>query len=203
MTDMKGKTKLSELSRDHHLSSSSSEHRSSNSNNSIAREHQYDIRDKDEIFDVDADIFIPAALGGVINDKTAPKLREHGVKIIVEAANIPTLPSADEYLIKNGILIIPDFLANAGGVIGSFVEYQGRTEKEAFELIRYKITKNIRQVLVEALMQTGSVQDPEIVNPRKVAVELSQQVVYRAMLLRKGAINVAREAYARKDRISI
>jgi glutamate dehydrogenase (NAD(P)+) len=204
MTDMKGKTKLSELSRDQHLSSSStSEHRSSNSNNSSAREHQYDIRDKDEIFDVDADIFIPAALGGVINDKTAQKLREHGVKIIVEAANIPTLPSADEYLIKNGILIIPDFLANAGGVIGSFVEYQGRTEKEAFELIRYKITKNIRQVLVEALMQTGSVQDPEIVNPRKVAVELSQQVVYRAMLLRKGSINVAREAYARKDRISI
>ena len=70
-------------------------------------------------------------LGGVINDKTAPKLREHGVKIIVEAANIPTLPSADGgYLIKNGILIIPDFLANAGGVIGSFVEYQGRTEKK-------------------------------------------------------------------------
>ena len=204
MTDMKGKTKLSELSRDPHISSSStSEHRSSNPSNTTARAHQYDIRDKDEIFDVDADIFIPAALGGVINDKTAPKLREHGVKIIVEAANIPTLPSADEYLIKNGILIIPDFLANAGGVIGSFVEYQGRTEKEAFELIRYKITKNIRQVLVEALMQTGSVQDLEIVNPRKVAVELSQQVVYRAMLLRKGAINVAREAYARKDRISI
>lgn len=205
MADMKGKTKLSELSRNHHhlSSSSTSEHRSSNSNNTTPREHQYDIRDKDEIFDVDADIFIPAALGGVINDKTAPKLREHGVKIIVEAANIPTLPSADEYLIKNGILIIPDFLANAGGVIGSFVEYQGRTEKEAFELIRYKITKNIRQVLVEALMQTGSVQDPEIVNPRKVAIELSQQIVYRAMLLRKGAINVAREAYARKDRISI
>jgi glutamate dehydrogenase (NAD(P)+) len=198
MTDMKGKTKLSELSTDQYPSPSS-KHRDT------ARAHQYDVRDKDEIFDVDADIFIPAALGGVINDKTAPKLSEHGVKIIVEAANIPTLPSADEYLIKNGILIIPDFLANAGGVIGSFVEYQGRTEKEAFELIRFKITKNIRQVLVEALMQTGSVRelDLEIVNPRKIAVELSQQVVYRAMLLRKGAINVAREAYARKDRISI
>ena len=208
MTDMRGKTKLSELSRDQYTSSSSSssiEHHSSNADSNTARGHQYDIRGKDEIFDVDTDIFIPAALGGVINDKTAPKLLEHGVKIIVEAANIPTLPSADEYLIKNGILIIPDFLANAGGVIGSFVEYQGRTEKEAFELIRYKITKNIRQVLVEALMQTRSVQeqDLEIINPRKVAVELSQQVVYRAMLLRKGAINVAREAYARKDRISI
>jgi glutamate dehydrogenase (NAD(P)+) len=202
MTDMKGKTNLSELSRDQYTSPSS-KHTYSNSNSNTAPAHQYDIRDKDEIFDADADIFIPAAMGGVINDKTALKLREHGIKIIVEAANIPTLPSADEYLIKNGILIVPDFLANAGGVIGSFVEYQGRTEKEAFDLIRYKITKNIRLVLIEALMQTGSArEDLEIVNPRKVAVELSQQVVYRAMLLRKGAINVAREAYARKDRIS-
>jgi glutamate dehydrogenase (NAD(P)+) len=204
MTNMKGKTRLSELSREQHTSSAYS---SSNSS-SPSRPYQYDIRDKDEIFEVDSDIFIPAALAGVINDKTAPKLVEHGVRIIVEAANIPTLPSADEYLIKNGILIIPDFLANAGGVIGSFVEYQGRTEKEAFELIRYKITKNIRQVLIEALMQnsskgSGREGDLDYVNPRKIAVEISQQVVYRAMLLRKGAINVAREAYARKDRISI
>jgi glutamate dehydrogenase (NAD(P)+) len=212
MSDMKGKARLSELSRDQTTSSSSSspssstsKHRSSNSNSNSAHAHRYDVRDKEEIFDVETDIFIPAALGGVINNKTASKLFEHGVKIIVEAANIPTLPSADEYLIKNGVLIIPDFLANAGGVIGSFVEYQGRTEKEAFELIRYKITKNIRQVLVEALMQTGPVQeaDLESVNPRKIAIELSKQVVYRAMLLRKGAINVAREAYARKDKIPI
>jgi glutamate dehydrogenase (NAD(P)+) len=206
MTDMKGKAKLSELSRDSYTSSSSfSRHRTSNSNSNTQHARQYDIRDKEEIFDVDADIFIPAALGGVINDKTAPRLREHGVKIIVEAANIPTLPSADDYLIKNGILIIPDFLANAGGVIGSFVEYQGRTEREAFELIRHKITKNVRQVLIEALMQTRSVRegDLEIMNLRKVATEMSQQVVYRAMLLRKGAINLAREAYARKDKRTI
>ena len=54
-------------------------------------------------------------------------------------------------------------------------------------------------------MQTGPVQeaDLESVNPRKIAIELSKQVVYRAMLLRKGAINVAREAYARKDKIPI
>ncbi len=203
MMDMKGKTNLSELPRNQNLASSSSTS-SYNYNNTTARARHYDIRDKDEILDVDADIFIPAAMGGVINDKTAPKLLEHGIKIIIEAANIPTLPSADEYLIKNGILIIPDFLANAGGVIGSFVEYQGRTEKEAFELIRYKITKNIRQVLVESLMQTGSIPgaDSEYVNPRKIAVELSQRAVYRAMLLRKGAINVAREAYSRKDKIS-
>ncbi len=172
MKDMKGKAKLSDL-----------------------KDYGYDIRDKDEIFEIDLDIFIPAAMGGVINNKTAPKLLGNGVKMVVEAANNPTTDDACEYLYKNNIWIVPDFLANAGGVIGSFVEYQGRTEKEAFDLIEYKITKNIKEVLTEAIMKEE--------NPRKIATELSKQIVYRAMLLRKGAISVAREAYDRKDRISL
>jgi len=131
----------------------------------------------------------------VINNKTAPKLLGNGVKMIVEAANIPTTDDASKYLHDNKIWIIPDFLVNAGGVIGSFVEYQGRTEKEAFELIEYKISKNIKEALTEAIMKEE--------NPRKIATELAKQIVYRAMLLRKGAINVAREAYDRKDKISV
>ena len=172
MKDMKGKAKLSDLN-----------------------DYGYDIRDKDEIFEIGLDIFIPAAMGGVINNKTSSKLVGNGVKMVVEAANIPTTSDAGEYLHKNKIWIIPDFLANAGGVIGSFVEYQGRTEKEAFDLIEYKISKNIKKVLTEAIMKEE--------NPRKIATELSKQIVYRAMLLRQGAISVAREAYDRKDRISL
>ena len=172
MKDMKGKAKLSDL-----------------------KDYGYDIRDKDEIFEIGLDIFIPAAMGGVINNKTSSKLIGNGVKMVVEAANIPTTSDADEYLHKNKIWIIPDFLANAGGVIGSFVEYQGRTEKDAFDLIEYKISKNIKEVLTEAIMKEE--------NPRKIATELSKQIVYRAMLLRQGAIRVAREAYDRKDRISL
>jgi glutamate dehydrogenase (NAD(P)+) len=172
MKDMKGKAKLSDL-----------------------KDYGYDIRDKDEIFEIALDIFIPAAMGGVINNKTSSKLVGNGVKMVVEAANIPTTSDAGEYLHKNKIWIIPDFLANAGGVIGSFVEYQGRTEKEAFDLIEYKISKNIKEVLTEAIMKEE--------NPRKIATELSKQIVYRAMLLRQGAISVAREAYDRKDRISL
>jgi glutamate dehydrogenase (NAD(P)+) len=172
MKDMKGKAKLLDL-----------------------QDYGYDIRDKDEIFEIDLDIFIPAAMGGVINNKTAPKLLGNGIKMVVEAANIPTTADACEYMHKNKIWLIPDFLANAGGVIGSFVEYQGRTEKEAFDLIEYKITKNIKEILTEAIMKEE--------NPRKIATELSKQIVYRAMLLRKGAISVAREAYDRKDRISL
>lgn len=170
MIDMKGKSILSDLD-------------------------SYDILDKNQIFEFDSNIFIPAAMGNVIIDETVTKLLDHGVKIIVEGANLPTSPKADEYLNSNGVWLIPDFLANAGGVIGSFVEYQGRTEKEAFDLIRYKISKNIKNILTQAIMNEE--------NPRVVALEMSKQRVYRAMLLRKGAISVAREAYSRKDAISV
>lgn len=170
MKDMKGKSRFSDLK-------------------------GYDIRDKEEIFEVDSDIFVPAAIGDVITNKTSSKLLEHNIKMVVEAANLPTLPSADEYLHKAGVWIIPDFIANAGGVIGSFVEYQGRTEKEAFELIKYKIVKAVRNILTEAVVTQE--------NPRVLATEMSKQVVYRAMLLRKGAINVAREAFERRDKISV
>jgi len=170
MIDMKGKSILSDLD-------------------------GYDILDKNQIFEFNSDIFIPAAMANVIIDKTVTKLLNHGVKIVIEAANLPTSSTADEYLNKNGVWLIPDFLANAGGVIGSFVEYQGRTEKEAFELIKYKISKNIKNILTQAIMNEE--------NPRILALEMSKQRVYRAMLLRKGAISVAREAYSRKDAISV
>jgi glutamate dehydrogenase (NAD(P)+) len=182
MNDMREKGKLSDLSDNQ-------------------QKYKYTILDKDEIFEVDADVFIPAALTGVINDKTASKLLEHNVKIVVEAANIPTTPTADQYLIENGMLIIPDFLANSGGVIGSFVEYQGRTEKEAFDLIQYKITNNVRNALYNSIRVDDSQTESSKVNVRQTAMEMSKQIVYRAMLLRKGAINVAREAYARKNRV--
>lgn len=107
----------------------------------------------------------------------------------------------EKYLNKNGVWIIPNFLANAGGIIGSFVEYQGRTENEAFELIDYKITKNVKQMLSDAIVQNDGSNYDETQNPRKIATEKAKQIVYRAMLLKKGAINVAREAYDRKGRI--
>ena len=170
MKDMKGKARFSDLK-------------------------GYNVFDKEGIFEVDSDIFIPAAIGDVITDKTGSKLLEHNIKMVVEAANLPTLPSTGEYLHKNGVWMIPDFIANAGGVIGSFVEYQGRTEKEAFELIKYKIVKAVRNILTEAIVRQE--------NPRTLAIEMSRQVIYRAMLLRKGAINVAREAFERRDKISV
>jgi glutamate dehydrogenase (NAD(P)+) len=171
-------------------------------------EYTHKIRSKEEIFEVECDIFIPAATSDVINDRTAPRLLEHGTKMIVEAANIPTSQSADKYLHENGVLIIPDFIANAGGVIGSFAEYKGGTEKEAFELIEYKISRNVKSILTRSFIgRDGSKTESPNYRaesvweemPRVVATEMAKQRVRRAMLLRKGAVAKAREAFAREE----
>ncbi len=168
----------------------------------------YRVRSNEEIFEIECDIFIPAAVSDAINDSTAPRLLEHGTKMIVEAANIPTSQSADKYLHENDVLIIPDFIANAGGVIGSFAEYKGGTEKEAFELIEYKISRNVKSILTrsfigrdESKTESNNYRAESALEemPRVVATEMAKQRVHRAMLLRRGAVAKAREAFAREE----
>ncbi len=72
------------------------------------------------VFSQDCDILIPAALGGVINKETAPDVK---AKLIVEGANAPTTTGADHILRDKGITVIPDILANAGGVTVSYFEW--------------------------------------------------------------------------------
>jgi len=156
----------------------------------IAKISRYRKEPKDKIYDFEADIFIPAATSDSINEHTAPKLLSSKTKLVVEAANIPTNKAGERILLDGGVWIIPDMIANAGGVIGSYVEYKGGTEHEAFELIRYKIISNVKMVLSEA--------DPVNRPPRQVAEETAAARVKRAMLLRRGAIEVAREYFARK-----
>ncbi len=156
----------------------------------IAKIGRYRKEPKEKIFEFEADIFIPAATSDAINEHTAPKLISSKIQLVVEAANIPTSKFGEKILMDHGIWIIPDMIANAGGVIGSYVEYKGGTEYEAFDLIRHKITSNVKMVLGEA--------DPVNKPPRQVAYEIAAARVKRAMLLRRGAIEVAREYFARK-----
>jgi glutamate dehydrogenase (NAD(P)+) len=76
--------------------------------------------DASEVWAQDCDILIPAALGGVLTKLTAPTVK---AKLIVEGANAPTTPEADRIFKEKGIIVIPDILANAGGVTVSYFEW--------------------------------------------------------------------------------
>jgi glutamate dehydrogenase (NAD(P)+) len=74
----------------------------------------------DDLVALDCDVLIPAALGGLINEGNAERVR---ARMVVEGANAPTTPEADEILADNGVHVIPDVLANAGGVVVSYFEW--------------------------------------------------------------------------------
>ncbi len=76
--------------------------------------------DNNQLLVTDCDVLIPAALGGVLTRQNAPEIR---ARVVVEAANGPTEPEADEVFEKRGIVVVPDILANAGGVTVSYFEW--------------------------------------------------------------------------------
>jgi glutamate dehydrogenase (NAD(P)+) len=76
--------------------------------------------DPDDLWGIQADLVVPAALEGAIDEKAAKSL---SAKVVVEAANGPTTPEADEILSDRGITVVPDILANAGGVTASYFEW--------------------------------------------------------------------------------
>ena len=127
---------------------------------------------RDDLLYVDCDILVPAAVSKVITASNADRIK---TKLVVEAANIPTTPEAEEMLFKRGILVMPDMLVNAGGVIGSYVEYLGKSADDAFAMIDTKIRKNTREVL-ETAINSGT-----ITLPRAVAMKIAMDRISRAM----------------------
>ena len=130
--------------------------------------------DRDAIIDVECEIWIPAARPDVIRADNVDRLR---TKLIAQGANIPVTAEAEAILHARGVLSLPDFIANAGGVICATVEYQGGTESQVFDTIEEKIRHNMELVLGKA-RKTGQ-------PPRKTAVALAERRVHRAMELRR------------------
>jgi glutamate dehydrogenase/leucine dehydrogenase len=100
------------------------------------------ILEKEQIFEIDCDIFIPAAGGSQITVARAARMK---TKIIAEGANAPTVPEADDVLNQRNIAVIPDILCNAGGVFVSYLEYTQETQREQMTL------SQVEQRLVERM----------------------------------------------------
>ncbi|MEM3824263.1 MAG: Glu/Leu/Phe/Val dehydrogenase [Candidatus Bathyarchaeia archaeon] len=101
----------------------------------------------EELFELPVEVLVPASIPDVINEKNVDKIQ---ARIVVEAANIPVKPEVEKILHDKGILIVPDFVANAGGVISSYAEYLGENPRKMFEIVEERIVKNTRLVLREA-----------------------------------------------------
>lgn len=86
----------------------------------VIKEHPFKVIPHEDIFSLSVDVLVPAALENAITKPIAEKIK---AKVIVELANGPTTPEADEVLEKKGIRVIPDILANAGGVTVSYFEW--------------------------------------------------------------------------------
>ena len=101
--------------------------------------------DEPSILEVPCDILIPAAIGGVITSKNANKI---DTKILLEGANSPTTVKAHEILEGRGILVIPDVIANAGGVTASYFEWVQDTQNYLWK--EQQIYERLVEVLTSA-----------------------------------------------------
>lgn len=115
---------------------------SPNSNDTVKGFSGAEELSSDDFFSLKCDIFIPAALENVITEKTAPKLN---TKMVVEGANDPTTEEGEKILLDKGIIVLPDFFANSGGVVASYIEWRNAksgnqlSEGEVYEIINNKI----------------------------------------------------------------
>jgi glutamate dehydrogenase (NAD(P)+) len=119
-----------------------------------------------DVISTNATILITAAIPDLILPEDIGKIK---AKLIVEGSNIPMSAATEATLEEKGIVVIPDFVANAGGVISSYVEYKGGTPEEMFKIVEEKITKNTKIVLEHAKNERKTT--------REAALEIAQMRV--------------------------
>jgi glutamate dehydrogenase (NAD(P)+) len=133
----------------------------------------------DELFGVDCDVFIPAALEGQVTEATAARIK---ARIVAEGANGPTTPEGDRILEERGVLVIPDVLANGGGVTVSYFEWVQDLQfyfwKEA------EINQRLQEIMVAAFHRVHAMAQEQKVSMRQAALMLAVKRVADAMRLR-------------------
>jgi glutamate dehydrogenase (NAD(P)+) len=130
------------------------------------------------LFAADVDVLIPAALGGVLTAQNAGDVR---AKYIIEAANSPTLPEADERLHQRGVIVVPDILANAGGVTVSYFEWVQNRQHFKWDLAR--VREELDKIMLDSFHRVWQIAEEKKVPLRTAAYVLGIGRVGRATTL--------------------
>jgi len=138
-----------------------------------------DIITNEEIIELDCDVLIPAALGEVIDRENADKVR---ARIVVEAANHPTTPIADKILGDRGVRVIPDILANAGGVTGSYFEWAQNIQQ--FKWKEDRFNAELKDAMELAFNAVAAFSEKRDVSMRRAAFAIGIERVAKAARMR-------------------
>ena len=134
----------------------------------------------DALWTVPCDWLVPAALGGVINRET--NARTLDCRVVVEGANEPTTPSADLILAERGIAVIPDFLANAGGVTVSYYEWSQNLQQ--YRWTHEQVNRELKATITKAYTAVRDLAQQKGVTFRTAAYAIALQRVAEAERLR-------------------
>jgi glutamate dehydrogenase (NAD(P)+) len=151
-----------------------------------AREHQYSLQgyteaqriSNEDLLELDVELLIPAALGGVITAENAARIR---APVIIEAANQPVWPDADQILEQRGTVLLPDILANSGGVTVSYFEWVQNRQHYQWGLNR--VRQELDRVLSESFERVWTISVERKVSLRTAAYILGIGRVGRATIL--------------------
>jgi glutamate dehydrogenase (NAD(P)+) len=119
---------------------------------------------QEELLHLEVDVLIPAALSDAITEKSAPGIR---AKIVVEGANAPTTPGGDQILAGNKVLVVPDILANSGGVIVSYFEWV--QDKQNYFWSTEEVKSNLNDIMMRAIKEVEALSAAKRVSWREAA----------------------------------
>jgi len=132
-----------------------------------------------DLLELECDFLIPAALGGMIHKMNVDRIK---AKIVVEAANSPTTTTADEILEKRNIPVIPDILANAGGVTVSYFEWTQNLQQHSWS--KEQVNSELKQIMTRSYEEVSSLARQKKVSHRVAAYIIAIQRVAQATKLR-------------------
>ena len=146
---------------------------------SVGEYRAADVLGVDRLLELDVDLLVPAAVEGVLHGQNAARVR---AKVVVEGANGPTTSEADRILASNDVLVVPDILANAGGVVVSYFEWV--QANQAYWWSEGEVQTRLKNRMLLAWQAVNEYADRQDLSLRKAATVLAVDTVARAHRLR-------------------